>query len=34
VIIEDNKDETFKEQSNKEEVQVIEPHQVVDNIVS
>jgi len=34
VIIEDNKEETLKEESNKKEVQVTEPHQVVDNIVS
>ena len=34
VTIEDNKEETFKEESNNEEVQVTKPHQVVDNIVS
>jgi len=34
VTIEDNKEKTFKEESNNEEVQVTEPHQVVDNIVS
>jgi len=32
-IIGDNKEETFKEKSKKEEVQVREPHQVIDNIV-
>jgi len=33
VIIEDHKEETFKEESNKKEVQVTKPQQVVDNIV-
>jgi len=34
VTIEDNKEKTFKEESNNEEVQVTEGHQVIDNIVS
>jgi len=34
VTIEDNKEETFKEESNNEEVQVTKPHPVIDNIAS
>jgi len=30
----ENNEETFKEESNNEEVQVTKPHQVIDNIVS